>query len=673
MAALVALARIAPPRGLLTPPKTSRSLDAVVFAGFLWSVATSLPAIRTLVTDSALRLDPLTIDYATLAASLSSSLLMLAVSARFRWLRRLELGVGDRASGSLVVSAVAVLFSVPLALLNFGAPDRVVPGVLVGSSLVQCWIATTNDPTRITRWLRSLIAILALGAPVALLGSVVAQGHDTHTGWVIMAVAAWSACVGIFAKNVAKPLEPEQSRWLSAIEKATHCALEPDPTDAMRLALAELSRLNPNGSVRAELWSCDPPEAKSVDIAGQLHARAAPLPERLTELAIEEPELTLRLEVLRAVQVRRPEVRPLVSWFENQGNVSATLLQSEAGTVGMLCLPIAGRRSPLTLEEARALQRLGARIGAILAVSAAQSRSHQRELAARKRQEEVEGTLSALRVSATAEHRGYDQLTQIWANSVRRFAYSPQSRMTVEAVERQARSTAHQALVVPPGTDAKGWAALLHVASPRGEHPLIIVESVQDLETIRPWLTSSWNTEFPPRGTLVVLEPLALEKEDQQFIALRIAEVDSLGDFGCVIILHQSLTELTSVKRVHDSLARRFGSTEIGIPRLCDRSEDLRAMILDRVARWGLSLKGEPHAVDDAVLVDLLNYSWPGNDAELESTLQMLVQQAEGPLIHLEDLEAIGFCRQAGPSEPEVSTPLRSLRPPQRRVSRRPR
>jgi DNA-binding NtrC family response regulator len=243
--------------------------------------------------------------------------------------------------------------------------------------------------------------------------------------------------------------------------------------------------------------------------------------------------------------------------------------------------------------------------------------------------------------------------------------------MTVEAVERQAQSAAQHALVAPVGVDAKAWAALVHTASPRASEPLIIVDTATDLEAIRPWLAAGTGVEFAPRGTLVIMELLALSKDHQQFIARRVTEIDSSNELGCVVILHQPIAELVSLKRIDESLARRFAGSEIILPRLNERSEDLRAMILDRVARCGLSLRGEPHAIDDAVLGELLNYDWPGNESELDSTLQLLVQQSAGPLIHLEDLEAIGFLTQADALNHAATEPARSLRPPQRRIGRR--
>lgn len=441
LGALIALARILAPGGLLVPAKMTRSLDATVFASFLWSVATTLPLIRATVQDSVLRIDPITVNYATITASFSSVLLILAVTIRLRWSRRFELGVADRCSGAVATAVTSLLFAVPAALLDIGAPDRSVPAVLMVMATIQCWIATTSDATRIVRWLRGSIAVLSLGAPVTLLAFILLRSNPAYAGWVVSIVTAWSVTVGILARKVAKPLEPEQSRWLTAIANASLAALEPEPSDALRAALGELSPLSPSAKSRSELWNIDPPEVKYVDVAGQLHERFAKLPEHLTELAAAEPEHTLRLEVLRAVQVRRADVRPLVSWFENQGAFCATLLESETGPLGVLCLPSSGRLSTLALEEAQSLRRLGMRIGALLAVSAAQARSRQRELHATSRCTEVETRLEQLELSTSLELDGHRQMPVAMARLIRSSCYAPQARIALEQVERLANPT----------------------------------------------------------------------------------------------------------------------------------------------------------------------------------------------------------------------------------------
>lgn len=676
LGALVALARIAAPGGLLVPAKMTRSLDATVFAGFLWSVATTLPLIRATVQDSVLRVDPITVDYATISASFSSNLLILAVVIRLRWSRRFELGVADRANGAVTAAVTSLLFAIPAALLDIGAPDRSVPAVLIAMSLIQCWIATTDDPTRIVRWLRGSIAILSLAAPVALLAFILLRRNPGYAGWVISFVTAWSVTIGITARAVAKPLEPEQSRWLTAIANASLAALEPEPSDALRAALGELSRLSPGTKSRSELWNIDPPEVKYVDVAGQLHERPAQLPDKLADLAAAEPEHTLRLEVLRAVQVRRADVRPLVSWFENQGAFCATLLESETGPLGALCLPSSGRRSPLALEEAQSLRRLGARIGALLAVGAAQARSRQRELRATSRCAEIQDQLEKLEVTASIELDGHRQLPVAMARLIRCSCYAPQSRIALEQVERLAKSNLNQALILPLGGDARGWAAVAHTAGPRMNGPLIIADPVNTADFPKPWGSLGGGGRFAAGGNFVVIDPVALDIETQQAMANWLGAVaeEPGGGVGCILIARSSLKSLVASRRIQESLARRFAAAETEIPRLADRGEDIRTLVLDKVARLGMSLYGEPRAVDTAVLSELLDHDWPGNETELDSILQLLVQRAASPIITLDDLEQLNFCKPRNTDH--SGTPLPSVtgyRPPNRSVGHRPR
>jgi len=676
LASLVALARVTGPGGLVVPPRMSRSLDAATFCGFLWAFAIALSIVRATVQNSVLRVDPVIVDYATTAASFSSLLLLVAAALRLKWLRRFELGVADRCTGALTTAVTSLLFSVPAALLDMGAPDRSVPAILTVTAIAICWIATTPDATRIMRWLRGAIAILALSAPVSLLSSILARSSSQYAGWLLLIVTGWSVTVGVLARRVAKPLEPEQSRWLDAIEKATLSALEPEPSDALRAALSELSRLHPSARARAELWYLDPAIVKSVDIAGQLHERAATIPESLTELASLEPEQTLRLEVLRAVQVRRADVRPLVAWFEDQGTFCATLLQSETGTLGVLCLPNSNRRSVLALEEAQALRRLGTRMGALLAISAAQARSRNRELQATNRCTALETRLQQLETTSNHELEGHRRWPEALARSTRSLCYAPQSRLTLERVERTARTRLFQSLVVPLGVDVRGWAAVAHFASPRNQGPYVVVDPVRSAEYPQPWADSAENSRVLAGGTLVVIDPTALSTDTQQSIATWLGNhgTDTAAGIGCILIVRFPLGVLVQTNRLDESLARRFTDAETEVPRLSERAEDLRAMVLDETARLGMSLHGVPCAVEPAVLAELLEYDWPGNDLELESVLMRLVSVATPPLITLDDLEHIRFtpARSLELSGTPLPTTV-SLRPPTRAVTQRPR
>ena len=55
----------------------------------------------------------------------------------------------------------------------------------------------------------------------------------------------------------------------------------------------------------------------------------------------------------------------------------------------------------------------------------------------------------------------------------------------------------------------------------------------------------------------------------------------------------------------------------IALPRLRDRPEDLRAILTDRLAREGLRVRGRPVGIDHAGYARLVDYEFPGEDAEL--------------------------------------------------------
>ena len=170
--------------------------------------------------------------------------------------------------------------------------------------------------------------------------------------------------------RVARPLGPEQSRWLDAIDAASRSALQPEPDAAIRAALYQGGTSSTPGS-RPELWRNDPKEVLSADIAGYLHVQKAEAPERIYELALAEPERTLRAETLRALEVRRPDVRPLLQWFDSRRAFSTTVVLDEDGPLGFILMPRGNRSAPMTLEEARAVRLLADRISALLAVSSA--------------------------------------------------------------------------------------------------------------------------------------------------------------------------------------------------------------------------------------------------------------------------------------------------------------
>jgi transcriptional regulator with AAA-type ATPase domain len=533
----------------------------------------------------------------------------------------------------------------------------------------------TPEPTTVSSALRGIVAIMMLGAPTTLAAGLIARGAPEHRGAIVLAACSVSILVGLIARAVARPLGPEQSRWLDAIEAASRGALQPEPDAAIRAALEALSRAAPRPGTKPELWRADPPEVLSVDIAGYLHVGKGEAPERVYELGMAEPERTLRAEVLESLEVRRPEVRPLIAWFENRHAFSATLILDEDGPSGFILMPRGNRSAPMTLEEARAVRLLADRISALFAVSSALARSRHRELAAEQRADTMDGERQRLEQIIAVESGRNRARAEPLAERVVSTCYGPAARFALSEVERLGKLGHPIALQVAPGTDATGWAAVAHLHSPRASGPFVVVHGADPAERdLKRW-------EDPERsplrladgGTLLVADVAALPAEVGEHLARslsRAAQIpiqSSVAAGGLIVSVNAPLEELAQSERLPRSLLRVLSDGAVSVPGLADRPEDLHALLVAGVARAGLLVRGEPLGIDPVALRVLLEHTWPGNEAELEAVLLRAAQIAGGPRIDASDLDAIGFR-----SEPSVAelTPVHSLAG---RLRRRPR
>jgi hypothetical protein len=651
VAANIALSRIQSRGGLQTAPPTTRSLDSAIFAALLWGIAAALPTLRSVVSRSLLLLDPVAIDYATVTAGMASLLLMLAVTLRLRVLRRLELDVADRAVSALTVASVALLATLPALLLDIVAPDRAVPAVLIVSGLFHVWAAGTNDARRVTSSLRALLAISAFLSPVVLSLAIVSRRSPLLAPSLIVAAAAVSVLVGLLAARLSRPLGPEQSRWLDAIDKASEAALVPDPDDALRATLVALGPIAPGPSSRVELWRLQPESTLYVDIAGQLHDEAAQIPSSTIELSAEEPERTLRLDVLRAAQVRNPKAREALCYFENRHIYAATLLTSESGPLGLLALPESHRKTPLSLEETVAIRRLGDRLESVLAITSAQARSRQRELEALAKVTELVAETRRLAQALESDGARQRRFAERYVRRLQPTVYSPSARTAQLTLERFAKSAREISIVLPPGTDALSWSSLVHLASPRHDGPFVVFDAISSDFDPESWQ----DPEHSPlgvaeTGTCVLLDPQALETAQLGLLVQALHVHRAIHGFaaapamGLVLAWHRSCQHADVALDPSDQLLQLFPlETRVVIPSLADRAEDLRALVYERVARLGAMIHGKPLGVEPSALAVLIEHDWPLNDLELDTTLHALVLATRGDAVTTEVLDQIGF------------------------------
>ncbi len=672
---LFTLARIEGSGGVLLPSRATRSLDAVIFTSFLFAIATAIPATRALLPPHWVRLDPLAIDYATTAAGIAGLLVLVAGTWRLRMLRRLELGVGDRASGALALALTAFAIAVPAAIFDVAPPDRILPVAVVVASLLCAWTATTPEPTTVSAALRGILSVVLLGVPTLLIAGLLVRAVPEQGGPIVLGACLVSIVVGLIARAVARPLGPEQSRWLTAIHAATENALLPEPDEAIRSALVALTRAAPTPNARPELWRNDPPEVLSVDVAGYLHVDKVDAPDKLYELAQREPERTVRAEVLNAVQVRRPDVRSLLGWFESRGAFCATVVSDDDGPIGFILLPKGNRRSPMTLEEARAARNLADRLSALLAVSSALARSRERELAATARADAIDDERQRLEhIIATEAGRnrvGPDLLDRQLVAS----AHGPAARAALEQLERIGRLNRPLILSAELGSDPIPWAAVAHLASPRRGGPFVTIDGAAPQEhTLERWQASETSPlALADGGSLVISELSALPLEVQDAIAQKLSErpstvsASSILPVSLVAVLHRSPGTLAEGGKLSKALSRWLGDSVVTVPPLRQRAEDLRSLVLGRMTRIGLALRGEPMGVEASALRLLMEHTWPGNEHELDAVLTLAARKATGSALTGRDLASAGF-RPDLPLPPAV-TPLPA---PSRRRRRRP-
>jgi Nif-specific regulatory protein len=135
-----------------------------------------------------------------------------------------------------------------------------------------------------------------------------------------------------------------------------------------------------------------------------------------------------------------------------------------------------------------------------------------------------------------------------------------------------------------------------------------------------------------------------------------------------VIACPLPLEEAVSRGLLSSNLARWFTDSELRLPSLAERSEDLRALALDQLARKSVELARPAAGIEPSALRLLLEHAWPENELELALVLGRALAVAEGPAVTAADLERTGF----SPVEPRAQAvePRPAAR---RRASFRPR
>ena len=579
----------------------------------------------------------------------------LAVLAATTWetlrIKRLVLGAGDRALAALwvVVSVSAVAAGV--LLLGQGATDRVLRLAVALSGLAVTYIATEGDAEVITRRGRRAIALLLFGGPFVLLGGLASEGPGRSL-LPLLATGLVSLAVGSAIKYLEQPIRRADGRLFDSVAAATEALLRADPETSVREALGGLRTFSDLSSHSPELWSLAPPRVLTIDGAGYPHEREAEVPPHLLDVARDEPEATVRAELLDALVVRRPDLRPLARWMDEHGALSATLVMREREIEGVLVLPRGARSVPMSLEEVRAVKRLSDAFSGAAAARAALERSLERERVSRARADEAEAVL-LVRDAALARVGARERVrTGRLADPVQGGGpYSPLARLAVDAMERHVERRAPFVVLVPNGADMISYLARVHLGTPRASAPFVVVDAAALANhELTLWADPVASPlALGQRGTVVIEAAPRLPPPVQALIATAFVErhgpwhEKSPGDEPLDVLVVLTMPELAPLEPSFALLMEGALGDAVVWPHLHERGEDLRSLVLAGLAREGLCLRGAPLGIDDAAYELLADHAFDGEDAELRSILKQLALLAKGDVVRAADVRELGL------------------------------
>jgi hypothetical protein len=589
------------------------------------------------------------------AASAASALVILG---QIEWTvraRRLELGVDERAAALRTRLGASSAVALAIGACGLAQVDALGRAFLAVASALVASAALDPDAERVARATRRAVGLVLAGGGAAVVGSWIAARGGDDARWATIVTASAALAVGAGVAALESRLRPSHGAWLDACARACVEASRPEPDDAIREVLVALRARDARGGLSSpspELWTLAPARATKVDTAGYLQDRDEALPDRLLATAQREPEKTLRADVLDALEVRRPDLRPLARWLSDRGACLATVVSGGADAEGILLLIRPPGAAPPTLDEVRAFKRVADRLAAPCQARATRARLLAWAHEADRRAEEADERAGRLQ-HERALYEGRDALAAArLARPATVGVYAAGSRMALEALARHTALGAPIAVVAPSGVDPVPHLARAHLAGPRRDAPLVLV----DATSAREHDLARWSDPLASplaladRGMLVLLDGAALPANVQQLVARALAERRAPWDRPEPLDVQIALTsvvapeDLAAHARLDPSLAVRFGdacASPVVLPRLRDRVEDLRAIITDRLAREGLRVFGRPVGIEHAAYAHLVEYPFPGEEAELAVIVQSLVASCAGDLVRVADIAAL--------------------------------
>ncbi len=599
---------------------------------------------------------------------------------------------------------------------ELGALER--HDLLLGSAAlslpITIFVASSLDPTNAFALEARPLVLLVAPALALVVGSLVAQlvrdpitsGAIVARSWIalIFGLVAWVTVelalptarsgvvalvatvaglgVGLAAPSIARRFglpDPYVETIRRAIARTREATAATDLHDVERGTLGAVRALAgrplpSSGAVTPRLLTFSPLREVVIDAAGEPRGRdPSPLhdgtgeqdpdapspvtrvvPPALLSLLVSEPLGVVRSDVLRALEVRRADLRPALAWCDRNDAVAVVALLTDGELEGLLVLP-RGREveNGVGLLYARALRAIARTLSPRIALETALARAAARTRKAEQRARDVDHLLER---AAEREARMSAALARSGGGSEHEagevVGYAPAARQLRAQLDALARAPAHLLVLHRPGTDPSTYAARLHRASGRRGALHVVDASRREAQTPQLWRDPKRSPlELARDGTLLVRSAHRLPAEVQKSIVSALAfregpSGDPLPlDLRVVLAIPSDSPEDDESYRVEPtaleaSLLGRMHEPALRVPRLSRRVEDLRALALDRLAALGVARADEPLGLAEDALAILVEHEWPGDDAELDAVLFAAAARAEGPRVTAADVRA---------------------------------
>ncbi len=617
-------------------------------------------------------------DSAPFVAAGAGAIAMFALAATALLVsgaRGLELEVRPRALVCAGGVGVGFVVAVALALTSAVPADAAIAlgGALASALVVR--LARTRDALALARRGRRTLTLVLFGGPVAALAAIAVEGRTPGSGFTALLLAVTALVVGAISPKLEEPFLPVKGILLGALREGRAAAREREARAAMAHALVRIREacavgLGPTTAPSPELWLLHPTRVVTVNAAGYLQERSAELPAGIFDVALGEPYGTLRTSVLRALEVRRADLRPLLAWLDHRDAIFATVIADSDDPDGLLVVPAGARTEEMTLEEVRAAKLLADAFVAVSQAASARERHLGRELELKERIDALDDEAARLRHTIDLEAGRHALAASRLARPATVGIYSAASRMAYDALERRIAQDAPTVIVARAGIDPVPYVARAHLSGPRKLGPFVVVDGTSSREHD----VARWNDArtsplaLADRGLLFLVDGAALPREVQFLVARAIIERRtpweraSPLDISVALSTTQPLEELLATDRVAPELAARFEDVEpIVLAGLRERPEDLHSIVADRLAREGLRVLGRPIGIESAAFARLVEYSFDGEDAELASIVTRLVARVEGDVVRASDVDALGLVLRGEDEEEEERDQYRQV------------